>query len=484
MKYKKILFVIDVMNHGGGAQKVLPILLNVLRDFGISVSLAVLKKTQNMAVVENSIECELPNLNMASSAKNGGTNDINGTGGANDANIESGIESDIKSNTNIKSSIESDINIESSADSISDSIKTDLAKIKNPIKIYYILPNEALTFSSNIFPILGHLSDICEASKINLVVSFMDFATSYFVSLAANCANLPYFICSRAESSKMSEIFSSPSTNIALYALALRGAKLVVCNSLASCADMRENFGVKKSKLRLLRNPLLDFDKFKLKNNLDSIKSKSQIAQNSQITAICVGRLSKQKNYPTILKALAKMQNIRLLICGDGEERESLENLAKELKITQITPNLSETNFAQYATNQSGADSMAAPQNSQESAPQVAFLGNVKEVSVFLKKAQIFIHAASFEGFPNAVLEAAAHALPLVLSDIAVHREIFKEGKNAVFFDTFNEESLCAAFEALRANLALQKLQSKQNLKIAQKHDLAHFKKAAKKIFL
>lgn len=440
MKYKKILFVIDVMNHGGGAQKVLPILLNVLRDFGISVSLAVLKKTQNMAVVENSIECELPNLDaITSSAKNSGASGIN---------IESGIESGLKS----------------SADSM---------KIKNPIKIYYILPNESLTFSSNIFPILGHLSDICEASKINLVVSFMDFATSYFVSLAANCANLPYFICSRAEPSKMSEIFSSPRTNIALYALALRSAELVVCNSLAICSDMRENFGVKKSKLRLLRNPLLDFDKFKLKNNLDSIKSKSQIAQNSQITAICVGRLSKQKNYPTIFKAIAKMQNIRLLICGDGEERDSLENLAKELKITQITPNLIETNFAQNEQ-----DSIAA------SAPQVAFLGNVKDVSTFLKKAQIFIHAASFEGFPNAVLEAAAHALPLVLSDIAVHRELFKDGKNAVFFDTFSEDGLCAAFEALRANLALQKLQSKQNLKIAKKHDLAHFKKAAKKIFL
>jgi len=51
-----------------------------------------------------------------------------------------------------------------------------------------------------------------------------------------------------------------------------------------------------------------------------------------------VGRLTRQKDFPTLLKAFAlvrKEVDSRLVILGEGEERENLEQLAKDLGIEE-----------------------------------------------------------------------------------------------------------------------------------------------------
>ncbi|MFZ4664932.1 MAG: glycosyltransferase, partial [Prochlorotrichaceae cyanobacterium] len=53
---------------------------------------------------------------------------------------------------------------------------------------------------------------------------------------------------------------------------------------------------------------------------------------------LAVGRLSKQKDYPTLLQAFAKVcctHKIRLLILGEGELRKQLQDLIKELKVEE-----------------------------------------------------------------------------------------------------------------------------------------------------
>jgi glycosyltransferase involved in cell wall biosynthesis len=53
--------------------------------------------------------------------------------------------------------------------------------------------------------------------------------------------------------------------------------------------------------------------------------------------------------------------------------------------------------------------------------------GHVACVDDYLKAADVFVSPSISEGFPNAVLEALASGLPLVLSDIPPHREIIEE---------------------------------------------------------
>lgn len=67
-----------------------------------------------------------------------------------------------------------------------------------------------------------------------------------------------------------------------------------------------------------------------------------------------------------------------------------------------------------------------------------------QDVGVYYRSADIFLSASRTEGMPYAVLEAAYCALPIVLSDIAPHRELSLP--QAEFFPTENQKAL---FEAL-----------------------------------
>lgn len=59
------------------------------------------------------------------------------------------------------------------------------------------------------------------------------------------------------------------------------------------------------------------------------------------------------------------------------------------------------------------------------------FVGEVPwhEVPTYLTAADIFVYPSPWEGSPNAVMEAMAAGLPVVVSDIAAHREIVEHGK-------------------------------------------------------
>jgi glycosyltransferase involved in cell wall biosynthesis len=50
-----------------------------------------------------------------------------------------------------------------------------------------------------------------------------------------------------------------------------------------------------------------------------------------RITILFVGRLQARKRLDALLRACAELQNIRLVIIGDGPERETLQTLAKEI---------------------------------------------------------------------------------------------------------------------------------------------------------
>lgn len=57
--------------------------------------------------------------------------------------------------------------------------------------------------------------------------------------------------------------------------------------------------------------------------------------------------------------------------------------------------------------------------------PQIIFAGQVDNIQNYLSASDIYISSSKSEGLPNGVLEAMACGLPLLLSDIPQHMEIF-----------------------------------------------------------
>lgn len=77
--------------------------------------------------------------------------------------------------------------------------------------------------------------------------------------------------------------------------------------------------------------------------------------------------------------------------------------------------------------------------------------GKVGNVSDYLKASDVFISASKAEGLPMAVLEAMATGLPVLLSDIEPHKEIFNMNRNiGGLFEVNNTEKLSKSINEIK----------------------------------
>ncbi|MEZ8217590.1 Glycosyltransferase Family 4 [Candidatus Fervidibacteria bacterium JGI MDM2 SSWTFF-3-K9] len=139
------------------------------------------------------------------------------------------------------------------------------------------------------------------------------------------------------------------------------------------------------------------------------------LEQNRLPVILAVGRLTKQKDYPTLFRAFSLVRQVRpakLLILGEGEERANLERLAVELGI----------------------------QN------DVSMPGFVDNPFAFMSKASVFVLSSAWEGFGNVLVEALACGCPVVATDCrSGPREILDNGRYGRLVPVGDHEALAKA---------------------------------------
>lgn len=122
--------------------------------------------------------------------------------------------------------------------------------------------------------------------------------------------------------------------------------------------------------------------------------------QNDQVL-VSTGRLAKEKNWPTLLKAAKKVHrehpDLRVVLIGDGTQKVSLQKLASELGIAERVTFTGELPFA--------------------------------EVITYLKAADVFGFASVTETQGLVTMEAMAAGLPVVAVDGSGTRDIVDNGK-------------------------------------------------------
>ena len=88
-----------------------------------------------------------------------------------------------------------------------------------------------------------------------------------------------------------------------------------------------------KEQLKVIEDPHLIVKKI---NRLKKHEVKDSFFNESKIL-IAIGRMTKQKNYSFLIKNFEKLtfkySDIKLIIIGDGEEKNDLKNLIKELNL-------------------------------------------------------------------------------------------------------------------------------------------------------
>ena len=114
---------------------------------------------------------------------------------------------------------------------------------------------------------------------------------------------------------------------------------------------------------------------------------------------LAVGRLHQQKDYPTLLRAFVRVRQIRpcrLVILGEGPEKDNLNNLINELGIQK----------------------------------DVRMLGFVDNPYAYMANSRVFVLSSAWEGFGNVIAEALAVGTPVVSTNCkSGPAEILKNGK-------------------------------------------------------
>jgi glycosyltransferase involved in cell wall biosynthesis len=132
-----------------------------------------------------------------------------------------------------------------------------------------------------------------------------------------------------------------------------------------------------------------------------------------------VGRFTRQKDFPTLLHAFARVQRLRpcrLVLLGEGKERPALERLSRELGV-------------QHA---------------------VSLPGFVSNPFAFMARAAVFASSSAWEGLPGALIQALACGAPCVATDCpGGSREVLGDGRFGSLVPVGDVSALAASIAAM-----------------------------------
>jgi glycosyltransferase involved in cell wall biosynthesis len=145
-----------------------------------------------------------------------------------------------------------------------------------------------------------------------------------------------------------------------------------------------------------------------------------------------VGGLRRSKDFPTLLRAFARLREkraIRLVILGEGRQRPRLEVLAAKLGVRE----------------------------------DVSLPGFVANPYAYMARARLFVLSSLWEGSPNVVVEAMAVGTPVVSTDCrSGPREILQDGRYGPLVPVGDVDAMAGAMAA-----TLDTPPSRQTLKAA-----------------
>lgn len=185
-----------------------------------------------------------------------------------------------------------------------------------------------------------------------------------------------------------------------------------------------------------------------------TIYEKYHIPRNVPIV-LHVGRIDPEKSIDVVIGAFAqlspKLPKARLLIVGDGTDRENLELLVKEKGISSRT----------------------------------IFAGRVLPPDLYdiYKVGTVFVTASAIETQGIVLIEAAATGLPLVAVNKCAAPEACQDGRNGIICEPDSAPEISAALHKILTNSRLRRRLSEGSLAVAKENDLKETVKAFEDVY-
>ncbi len=195
--------------------------------------------------------------------------------------------------------------------------------------------------------------------------------------------------------------------------IALRSFPVVICVSSDIAAALRK-YGVKQEKLRVIPNGI-DPDRFRRDAAQVKVDRERWNCQSDEFVIGSVGRLEPQKRFDLLIESIARIHRespqTRLLIAGEGSQRQSLQSLIDRLQLSDVC----------------------------------RLIGHCSQISQFYQALDLYVQSSDYEGTPNVILEAMAMEVPIVATDAGGTSDILTNGVDGMIVPIQNVESLTEA---------------------------------------
>ncbi len=221
----------------------------------------------------------------------------------------------------------------------------------------------------------------------------------------------------------------------------------------------QEDYELAKTKLNLRKGGKMyfvhgvgiDAAQYSFDAGLRVVKRKELGLSDSDFCVVSVGRLDLNKNNETLIRAIGKVgdKKVKLILCGDGGQREHLENLAVELDISD----------------------------------RVVFLGNRTDMKEIYCAADALGMASFREGLSRTIMEAMASGLPCVASKIRGNVDLIEDGKGGYLRDPDDVDGFAEAITAIASDDALRAKMRESNLETIKDYDISVVEKEIREIY-
>jgi glycosyltransferase involved in cell wall biosynthesis len=163
-----------------------------------------------------------------------------------------------------------------------------------------------------------------------------------------------------------------------------------------------------------------------------------------------VGRIAHQKGFDLLVRALGGIEDATLVLVGEGEERPSLETLARSLGV----------------------------------ADRIVWVGWSDRPRDYLGAFDVFVLPSRFEGFPLALLEAMLARVPVVATDVGSVSEAVRNGETGVLVPPEDVDALAAAItRLLRDETVRRELREKGRELVLERFTADHAARAFESLY-
>lgn len=198
-----------------------------------------------------------------------------------------------------------------------------------------------------------------------------------------------------------------------LMRISYKFADSIVSVSKGVAKDLAQITRIPNKNIKVIYNPIVNDQVFNVANQ----PVDCSWLNNSNLKVIMgIGRLEKVKNFSLLIRAFLDVYkedpNTRLIIFGEGSERENLEKYIHKLGLSEV----------------------------------VSLPGFVTNIYSYLSKASVFTLTSNYEGLPTVLIEALACATPVVSTDCpSGPREILSDGQFGILTPVKDHVSLTEA---------------------------------------